>query len=344
MTDSSCLRRRSLLAGVGALAMPAIARGAGKLETVAVEIAGVRDPQLGAQLAVCETYGYFKEEGLDVNLHWNQSAADTLTTMASGVPVGVGGIFTQVVFGGQKLPIKTISYLADISETQGFVISPGVTLSSPKELEGKKLAFTQGNSQVLLLAKLARDFGFDTRKVTMVNMQQSEGIVAASKGDVQGLLGWQPNLYRLEQLGGKMYANGTTLYVSGQEQKLAYPEWLQYNHSVLLASQEWIDGKPNTLAALLRAMKKATDLIKSDFPKALAAMKEKLKIDTDALTVMATANKYGLGLDDRLAKSLAFQSGWAMEIKRITAPVTPAEAFAPSILAMVDPSLVSFRA
>lgn len=339
------LRRRTLLGGTGVLlAAPWVARAAGKLESTTIEIAGVRDPQLGAQLAIADAYGYFKDEGLDANLHWNQSAADTLTTMASGVPVGVGGIFTQVVFGGQHLPIKTITALADISETQGFVISPGVNLASPKELEGKKLAFTQGNSQVLLLAKLAKDYGFDAKKVTLVNMQPSEGVVAASKGDVQGLLGWQPNLYRLEQLGGKMYANGTTLYVTGKEQRLPYESWLQYNHSVLLASQEWIDTKPNTLQALLRVIKRATDLLSSDRPKALAAMKEKLRIDADALAVMATANKYGMGLDDHLAKSLAFQSGWAMDIGRIKTPVTPAEAFAPSILSAVDPSLVSFKA
>lgn len=344
------LQRRTLLAGTAALlaapilATPHIARAAGKLETTAIEIAGVRDPQLGAQLAVADAYGYFKDEGLEVNLHWNQSAADTLTTMASGVPVGVGGIFTQVVFAGQKLPIKTITMLADISETQGFVISPGVTLASPKDLEGKKLAFTQGNSQVLLLAKLAKDYGFDTAKVTLVNMQPSEGVVAASKGDVQGLLGWQPNLYRLEQLGGKMYANGTTSYVTGTEQKLSYDNWLQYNHSVLLANQDWIDNKPNTLQALLRVIKRATDLLQTDKPKALVAMKEKLRIDADALAVMATANKYAMGLDEHLAKSLAFQADWAMQIKRIAAPITPAEAFAPAILSAVDPSLVSFKA
>ncbi|GAC1341888.1 MAG: hypothetical protein NVSMB18_14900 [Acetobacteraceae bacterium] len=320
-----------------------IARAAGALETRTVEIAGVRDPQLGAQLAIGDAYGYFRDEGLDINLHWNQSAADTLTTMASGVPVGVGGIFSQVVFAGQKLPIKTITALADISETQGFVISPGIKLNSPKDLEGKKLAFTQGNSQVLLLAKLAKDFGFDTANVTLVNMQPSEGVVAAAKGDVQGLLGWQPNLYRLEKLGGTMYANGTTLYVTGKEQKLGYDDWLQYNHSVLLASQDWIDHKPNTLQALLRALKKATDLLASDRPKALAAMKDKLKIDADALEVMATANKYKLGIDDRLAKSLAFQADWAMQIKRVTVPITPADAFAPGILAAVDPSLVSLK-
>ncbi len=347
MTDSVLppLRRRAVLgAAAVALAAPMLRARAATLETKSVEIAGVHDPQLGAQLSIAEAYGYFKDEGLDVTIHWNQSAADTLTTMASGIPVGVGGIFTQVVFSGQNMPIKTIAALADISETQGFVLSPGVKLASPKELEGKKLAFTQGNSQVLLLAKMAQMFNFDASKVTLVNMQPSEGVVAASKGDVHGLLGWQPNLYRLVQLGGSMYADGTTLFVTGKEQRLAYADWLQYNHSILLASQDWVDSKPNTLQALLRAFKRATDLLATDRPKALSAMQARLRIDADALTVMATANKYSLAIDDHLKTSLSFQSDWAMQIKRISAPIKPQDAFAPGPLKAVDPSLVSWKA
>ena len=59
-------------------------------------------------------------------------------------------------------------------------------LTSPKELEGKKLAYTNGNPQVLILAKMAKLYGFDFSKVTLVNMQPSEGVVAATKGDVVG--------------------------------------------------------------------------------------------------------------------------------------------------------------
>jgi NitT/TauT family transport system substrate-binding protein len=331
------------LAATGAALVPSRARAADALETTKVEIAGVRDPQLGAQMAIAQQYDYFKEQGLDVLIHWNQSAADTLTTMASGLNVGVGGVFQEVVFSGQKLPIRIISALADIAETQGFALAPGVKLSSPKELEGKKLAFTQGNSQILLIAKLADMFKFDMSKVTLVNMNQSEGIVAASKGDVSGLLGWQPNLYRLVTLGGTMYATGTQLFVTGQEQVLPFDDRLQYNHSVLLASQDWIDTKPNTLRALLRALKKATDLLANDRPKALEAMQTVLKIDADAIKVMANANKYNLAISDSLARSLTFQSGWALSVKRITAPVTPEQGFAPSILAGVDPALVTWK-
>ncbi|MGI4941969.1 MAG: ABC transporter substrate-binding protein, partial [Janthinobacterium lividum] len=153
--------RRGVLTAAGAAMLAgSAAHAAGAPETRSVEIAGVRDPQLGAQMAIAQQYGYFKDAGLDVLIHWNQSAADTLTTMASGINVGVGGIFTQVVFSGQGLPIRTISALADIAETQGFALAPSVKLASPKELEGKKLAYTQGNSQILLIAKLADLYKF----------------------------------------------------------------------------------------------------------------------------------------------------------------------------------------
>ena len=51
------------------------------------------------------------------------------------------------------MPIKRIAALADTAEAQGFVLSPGVKLASPEELEGKKTAFTQGSPSPLLLAK-----------------------------------------------------------------------------------------------------------------------------------------------------------------------------------------------
>jgi len=336
------LNRRTLLGA--ALAMPALAaRAADAVETRTIEIAGVRDPNLGAQLAIAQYHGYYKDAGLDVTVHWNQSAADTLTTMASGMNVGVGGIFTQVVFAGQKLPVRTITALADIAETQGFVLSPGVKLASPKELEGKKLAYTQGNSQVLLLAKLAKMYDFDMAKVTMVNMQPSDGIVAASKGDVQGLLGWEPNLYRLVKLGGSRYATGTSLFVTGTEQQLPFADRLQYNHSVLLASQDWIDNKPNTLKALIGCLGRANTMLISDRKQAIEALTAVLKIDADALDVMTQENKYGLGISDSLATSLSFQSQWALSVKRIPEAITPEQAFAPKILQSFDPALVTWK-
>jgi ABC-type nitrate/sulfonate/bicarbonate transport system substrate-binding protein len=316
---------------------------ADNLEQKDVEIAVVRDPQLGAQMAIADHYGYFKDEGLNVSIHWVQSGADIITVMAGGsVYLGAGSVFGQVLFATKGMPIKTIAALADISETQGFVLSPGVKLANPRELEGRKLAFTEGSPSPLLLAAMAKMFDFDMGKVKLVNMNQSEGVVASSKGDVDGLLGWQPNLYRLTTMGGTLYATGTTLYVAATPQRLPDDQRLQMNHSLLLAAQSWIDTKPNTLKAVLRALLRANDLLAKDRPKALDAMEKELRVDRDALTIMADANKYSLALDRNAAASLAFIGQWAVSINRAPRPATPEEAFAPELLRSLDPSLVTW--
>jgi ABC-type nitrate/sulfonate/bicarbonate transport system substrate-binding protein len=328
----------ALFAVLGGIAS---ARAAETIEQKDVDLSAVRDPQIGAQVAIADFYGYFKDEGLNVTLHWTQSGADIITVMAGGsVYLGAASVLSQVLFSAQGLPIRTISALADIAETQGLVLSPGVKLANPRELEGKKLAFTQGTPSPLLLAKMAKTFDFDMAKVTLVNMNQSEGIVAASKGDVQGLLGWQPNLYRLTTMGGTLYATGTTLYVTGTPQRLAPADRLQMNHSILLASQSWIDRKPNTLRAVLRALLRANDLLAKNRPKALEAMEKQLRVDRDALIVMADANKYSLALDAGVADSLAFIGEWAVSINRVPRPADPDTAFAPGLLRSIDPSLV----
>ena len=316
---------------------------AADIEQKDVDISVVRDPQLGAQMAIANYYGYFKDEGLNVTIHWVQSGADIITVMAGGsVYLGAGSVFGQVMFSTKGLPVKTIAGLADIAETQGFALSPGIKLANPRELEGKKLAFTQGSPSPLLLAKMATMFNFDMSKVSLVNMNQSEGVVAASKGDVQGLLGWQPNLYRLTTMGGTLYATGTTLFVTDKPQRLPDDDRLQKNHSLLLASQSWIDSKPNTLRAVLKALLRANDLLAKDRPKALDAMEKELRVDRDALAVMAEANKYSLALDRNAAASLAFIGEWAVSINRAPRAATAEEAFAPELLRSLDPSLVSW--
>jgi len=318
----------------------AAATAADAIEQTAIELAAVRDPQLGAQVAIANHYGYFKEAGLDVTVRWTQSGADIITFMAGGTQnVAAGSTFGQVVMGAQNMPVKTIAALADNAATQGLVLSPGVKLASPRELEGRKLAQTQGTPPILILTKMSKLYGFDMAKVQLVNMNASEGVVAASKGDVDGLLGWEPNLHRLIGMGGTLYASGVASYVTGT----AKPERMLYNNALLMASQSWIDGKPNTLKAVLRALLKADLLLAQDRPKALSALEQELRIDAEAIKVMTANNIYGLALTDSVALGMTGMSDWALEIKRIQTPVKAADLMAPKLLAEVDPALVQVK-
>src|ERR1700687_5724073 len=70
-------------AGIGA------ARAQDKLEQTNVDIVATRDTQVGAQLAIADALGYFKDEGLTVTPKWVQSGDEVVQLLGSGaVPVG----------------------------------------------------------------------------------------------------------------------------------------------------------------------------------------------------------------------------------------------------------------
>src|SRR5262245_55929140 len=175
--------RRDFLIGSGLLGLASMglseAKAQAKLEQPDVAIVATRDTQVGAQLAIADALGYFKDEGLQVSPKWVQSGDDVVQLLGAGaVPMGCASTFGATLLAAQRIPVHAVQGLADMAGTQGFVLAPNVKLGSPKELEGKKLAYTNGNPQILILAKLAKTYAFDMSKVTLVNMQPSEGLVA----------------------------------------------------------------------------------------------------------------------------------------------------------------------
>jgi NitT/TauT family transport system substrate-binding protein len=328
------------LAAVFALSTPLAAQE--RIEQPSLEMISPRDPQVGAQVALADAFGLFKAEGLDMTVRWVQTTQEVISLMAGGTQhLGTGISFSQVLFSGDKIPVRAVASLADVSGAIGLVLAPGVKLSHPRELEQMKLAYTRGTSMILILAKMADQYKFDMNKVQLVNMNPSEGVVAASKGDVQGLLSFQPNLYRLVQMGGTMYVTGSVSYVGGTPVTLQ-PDSKQYNHALLHVSETWIKQNPNTVKAVLRALKRATDIINNERPKALAALAKGLRVEPNAVAAMVDANKYGLTVSDDFARSIRFQSEWLMSIKRISNPVAPSQAIEPGLLRAIDPSLVSW--
>jgi NitT/TauT family transport system substrate-binding protein len=329
----------AIILGLAALGIGE-ARAQARLEQTDVAIVATRDTQVGVQLAIADALGYFKDEGLQVSPKWVQSGDDVVQLLGSGaVPMGCASTFGATLLAAQHIPIHAVQGVADMAGTQGFVLAPRVKLASPKDLEGKKLAYTNGNPQILILAKLAKKYGFDMSKVTLVNMQPSEGLVAADKGDVVGLLSFEPFLSRLVALGGTKYATGRLSWVTGQQQD----DRLLYLNAVLMAQDGWIKDKPNTVKAVMRAFDRATKFLASDRAKSVEIVGAGIKIDPAAIAAIMNVNSYNSTLTPEVASSVNDLSDWAFSIKRIPIQVKPTDVIDPSLLLSMNPSLVTWR-
>ncbi len=340
--------RRDVLLGGMALGVAGFKAGqAGaqaKLEQTDVGIVATRDTQVGVQLAIGDAMGFFKDEGLQVSPKWVQSGDDVVQLLGAGaVPMGCASTFGATLLAAQHIPIHAVQGLADMAGTQGFVLGPKVKLASPKELEGKKLAYTNGNPQILILAKLAKRYNFDMGKVTLVNMQPSEGVVAADKGDVTGLLSFEPFLYRVVALGGSRYANGRQSWVTGKLEELGPNDRLLYLNAVLMAQDSWIKGKPNTVKAVMRAFDRATKFVNDERAKSVEIIQRGIKIDPAALESIMNVNVYNSAITPEVASSVVDLSNWALSIKRIPGAVKPEDIIDTSLLESMNPSLVTWH-
>jgi NitT/TauT family transport system substrate-binding protein len=320
------------------------AKAQAKLEQTDLGIVATRDTQVGVQLAIADALGYFKDEGLQVSPKWVQSGDDVVQLLGAGaVPMGCASTFGATLLAAQRIPIHAVQGVSDMAGTQGFVLGPNVKLGSPKELEGKKLAYTNGNPQILLLAKLAKTYGFDMGKVTLVNMLPSEGVVAAEKGDVAGLLSFEPFLYRLTALGGTKYVTGRQSWITGQQQDLGPNDRLLYLNAILMAQDSWIKDKPNTVKAVMRAFDRATKFLASDRPKSVEIIQKGIKIDPAAISAIMNVNQYSSAVTADIASSISDLSDWALSIKRIPIAVKPTDILDTTLLASMNPSLVMWH-
>lgn len=342
------LLKSSCVIAAGSGMTPLSLSGAWAQETIEdpkFAIAGVRDPQLGAQVIVASYFKLFATAGLDPQIDWHQSAGDVLVTMGSGsVPVGTASPLAVVILHAQNVPVKMIAGIADITDTQGLVLRPGLTLSHPRELEGKRIVHTEGNIQILMLSKLAKMYDFDTKKVQLININQSEGVVAAAGGEVDGLLGWQPNLFRVVQAGGKLFVTGRTLFFGDASPKvLPGNDQLLYASTMIMAQDSWMKKNPNTAKAFLGVMEEANKILVSDKKRAMEALLSEIKVSPDVMEVMMDANRYKVGLDENLKNAFDFQNQWALNIKRIPTLVQAKDCVDASAMKSVNAGAVSWN-
>jgi ABC-type nitrate/sulfonate/bicarbonate transport system substrate-binding protein len=177
----------------------------------------------------------------------------------------------------------------------------------------------------------------------LMNMLPSEGVVAAEKGDVAGLLSFEPFLYRLTALGGTKYVTGRQSWITGQQQDLAASDRFLFLNAILMAQDSWIKEKPNTVKAVMRAFDRATKFLATDRQKAVEIVGQGIKIDPAAIAAIMNVNQYNSSITPDIASSITDLSEWALSIKRIPVAVKPTDIIDTTLLDAANPSLVTWH-
>jgi len=126
-----------------------------------------------APLFVALDKGYYRAEGLDVDLAEGSGAQTVLKLLAAGnEKVGYGPAVSAAQAISQGLPVKVVA-LYQTKAPMGVISFPDVPLKTPRDLEGKKLAISVGETFGDMLGPFCRINHIDIEKIARIQMDAS---------------------------------------------------------------------------------------------------------------------------------------------------------------------------
>jgi NitT/TauT family transport system substrate-binding protein len=174
-------------------------------------------------------------------------------------------------------------------------------------------------------------------------MEPSEAVAAGARGDVDGVLTFQPHMYKLIQMGGKLYFTGTTSYFNGTKEELPLDDRLLYIHSALAVNEKWAAANPNTTSAMVKALIRATNFLVEQPAESQKMMADFFHADPEALKQAMEQNRYQVAIDAALKKSVEFSNEWLQMNKQIPGPIADSDTVITSVLMKIDPKLVTWN-
>lgn len=143
---------------------------------------------------------FAKESGASVDWRKFDSGAGVLRALASGdVQIGNIGSSPLAVAAAQKLPIEAFLLASQLGNSEALVVKK--TLSTPKDLIGKRIAVPFISTTHYSLLAALKHWGIKPSQVQLINLQPPAIIAAWQRGDIDGAYVWAPAVNELEKQG-----------------------------------------------------------------------------------------------------------------------------------------------
>ena len=235
--------------------------------------------------------GWYREEGLDVKILRGAGGGDTIKRIAVGQGEAGSADFSGVVAAKANEDIKVRAIGAYFRRPpHSIFVREGTGINTAKDLEGKTLSITPGNSHQIMFPLLAKLAGFKADSVKWVTMDGAAMGPALITGRVDGAPFFANHEARLQK---QAKAQGITL------KRISYADaGFDMYSLVIFAREDTIAKGPEPLRGFLRASVKG---LKHAFAKenleegARILLKYNPEVDFDAALGAATvASRYAM--------------------------------------------------
>ena len=256
------------LAFAAVLAVPAGAQG---LEKPKITIGVGGKPLIYyLPLTIAERKGYFKQEGLDVEIQDFPGGAKALQALLGGSVDIVSGAYEHTI--SQQAKGNAIEALVLEGQYPGIVLAlptaKAASYKSPADLKGMKISVTApGSSTNMFVNILLAKAGLKPDDVSIIGVGAGAGAVAIMKrGEIDALSNLDPVIAQLES-DGTIKPVVDTRTPEGVKQVYGGA----YAAGCIYAPPEWVQKNPKTAQAVVNAMVRALRFIQHASPDEIVA-------------------------------------------------------------------------
>jgi len=216
-------------------------------------------------LSVAERKGYFRDEGLEVEIPDFAGGAKALQALVGGSADFVSGAYEHTInMAAKKQPIKAVVLQLRYSAIE--LVMPkdrAARYRGGRDLKGLKIGVTApGSSTNMFVDNLLVKDGLKPSDVSIVGVGAGAGAVAAmEKGEIDALANLDPVVTQLEST-GKFVSVVDTRTEKGMKDVYGG----DYMAAVIYVTDEFVRKNPNTVQAVVNAMVRADKWIAKATP------------------------------------------------------------------------------
>lgn len=272
---------------------------------------------------VAESNGYFKSEGLELNLAECSSGRSCLKLLTDGVADLATAADVVVAINSFARPdLAILGTLSASSHQIKLVARRSASIATPDQVRGKRLATVHGTSAQYFLDSWLLFQGIESRSVVRIYLPPDELGPVLQLKDVDAIAIWEPLASQA------MKALG--------DDAMALPNPRVYTqHFSLVSTRNKMGAHRSEMLKLLRALVRAQQFVHEQPDASAQLLARRLALQASEAQAQIKEQDYRVRLDQSLVSTLSSQLRWAVREGH-----AKAEAELPNPLRLIEPGLL----